>query len=291
MKRDVLNSPRLREIGKKRARGMRNKFFIGLVAFLALFLLFALASRAENINIVKVAISGNKTISPGMVEESAWKELSGNYLWVFPKTNFFFYPKSKIAKRIESDFRLLKDVEVSLLEGGILSISFTERTPAHTWCGENLPPSDVSFEDRKCYFLDESGFIFDVAPFFSGDVYFRFFGKVREEGEDPIGAAYFPEIWTNLISLRETMTEMGLKPSSILIKTDGDVEVYLDSRALPPDSQKILLKKDSNFSVVMENLSSALDTEPLKTDFKKRYSELEYLDLRFGNKVFFKFKE
>jgi len=42
---------------------------------------------------------------------------------------------------------------------------------------------------------------------------------------------------------------------------------------------------------IKENLDTALNTEPLKSDFKKKYSSLEYIDLRFGNKVYSKFSK
>jgi hypothetical protein len=291
-KRDVLNSPRLREINRKRTRVLRNKFFIGFLTFAFLFSIFAIASRAEsiNINIKSIEVSGNKTISAGVIEEGAREVLSGHYLWVFPKTNFFLYPKSKMIEDLQNKHTLLKNIEVTLKEGGILGISFEERIPTYTWCGEDLPSSAEDFQDRSCFFMDESGYVFDEAPYFSGNVYFRFFGSIESEDGTPLGHHYFPEIWQNLNSFRITLTEMDLKPSSIYVTDEGDVEVYLASKALPPNSQKIIYKKDADLELLAENLNFALDTEPLKTDFKQKYSELEYLDLRFGNKVFFKFK-
>jgi nucleoside-diphosphate-sugar epimerase len=39
-----------------------------------------------------------------------------------------------------------------------------------------------------------------------------------------------------------------------------------------------------------ENLDAAIDTEPLKSKLKNKFSSLEYIDLRYGNKVYDKFK-
>ena len=53
---------------------------------------------------------------------------------------------------------------------------------------------------------------------------------------------------------------------------------------------EIIFKADSDFNQIIENLQSVLTTEPLQTEFKTKYSSLLYIDLRFGNKVYYKFK-
>lgn len=290
-KRDVLDSPRLREIHRKRMRGTRVKFFLGVFLFLFILAVLVFAGQAESLNIDTIEIIGNKTISAGVIEEKIREELAGKYLWLFPKTNSFIYPKSKVVDRVQKDFPLIKDVNATLKNSRTLSVSFSERTPAHIWCGGDLPAVDDSWENRECYFMDDSGYIFDEAPYFSGDVYFRFFGKVASVGENPKGKNFFPEIWPDIISFRKTLMEMDLRPSSLFMKEDGDIEIYLSSGTLPPASPKLLLKQSADFESVAENLQAALSTDPLKTDFEKKYSSLLYLDLRFGNKVFFKFTE
>ena len=40
---------------------------------------------------------------------------------------------------------------------------------------------------------------------------------------------------------------------------------------------------------VWSNIVSAIDTDPLKSKLLNNKDKLEYLDARFGNKVFFKF--
>jgi hypothetical protein len=136
-------------------------------------------------------------------------------------------------------------------------------------------------ENEPCNFMDESGYIFDTAPYFSGDVYFRFFGKV-------VDSYFSPELFGKLISLKEHLPSMGLKPISVYVKPDGDIEIYLSPSK--NNNPKILLKNTFEVEKLVENLGSALTTEPLSKDIKDRYGSLLYLDLRFGNKVYFKFE-
>src|SRR3989344_3974534 len=86
-----------------------------------------------------------------------------------------FYPKSAIRRSLASTYPRLKDIELRVKSGGALLISVTEREPLYTWCGENIPETDTA-ENQICYFLDKEGYVFDEAPYFSGDVYFKFYG-------------------------------------------------------------------------------------------------------------------
>jgi len=73
------------------------------------------------------------------------------------------------------------------------------------------------------------------------------------------------------------------------VQEDGDVKLYLSSFTSKMGPE-IIFKADSNFEKIIENLQSVLSTEPLQSDFKNKYSSLLYIDLRFGNKVYYKFK-
>jgi hypothetical protein len=51
----------------------------------------------------------------------------------------------------------------------------------------------------------------------------------------------------------------------------------------------IKINSSSDINKVWSNLVSAIDTNPLKSKLANEKNKLEYLDTRFGNKVFFKF--
>jgi hypothetical protein len=54
-------------------------------------------------------------------------------------------------------------------------------------------------------------------------------------------------------------------------------------------SSTLILAQNPDFKKVWSNLVSALDTDPLKTKMSQGKNNLMYVDLRFGNKVFYKF--
>ncbi len=108
----------------------------------------------------------------------------------------------------------------------------------------------------------------------------------------------------------------GLMESKLLIDKATSTEILFDSIAtiipkinavlfdvskisVNPDGDIILSNNEGRSSVKLNslvdmekewsNVISAIDTEPLKTLLETKKDSLEYIDVRFGNKVFYKF--
>ena len=149
-----------------------------------------------------------------------------------------------------------------------------------------MPPNGVTAE--ICYFLDKEGYIFDEAPYFSGEVYFKFYGVPEPNTENPAGSYVAKGYFDKLILFKNTLTEINLKPAVIYIQDGEDAKILLSKDKASSLAPEIIFKKDSDYQKIAENLKAALDTEPLISKFKNNYSTLQYIDLRFGNKVYFK---
>jgi hypothetical protein len=197
-----------------------------------------------------------------------------------------------------------------------LVVSLAERKAMYTWCGispdvvvQGIPGSTTSGSD-DCYFIDQDGYIFDKAPYFSGEVYFKFYGtpdapdvprldssrrgtsgglSTADSDFDPSGSFFSQQHFQQLISLRDILVGLGLKPVSLYVTNDGDIQIFLSSGSASSSGPEILLKLDADYENVAENLEAALTTAPLQSEFKNKYSSLLYIDLRFGNKVYYKF--
>ena len=84
---------------------------------------------------------------------------------------------------------------------------------------------------------------------------------------------------------------MGLRPVAIYIIENETIKIYLSNESQLSMGPEIILKSNANFQKVAENLQAALATEPLQSDFKNKYSSLLYINLQFGNKVYYKFRQ
>ena len=279
MKRNVLNSPGLLKLKRHKRRIVWNKIFLSFIALSVIFASLSYLSRLERINIKEVEISAQKTIDTEAIQKIIESQLGEKYLWLFPKTNIFFYPKNTIKNELQNEFKKLKDISFSIKNNQVLLVSLTDREAKYTWCGEN--PSD---EEEKCYFVDEGGYIFDEAPFFSGAVYFKFYGPAH------VGSYFSKENFQQLASLKDVLTAIKLKPVSLHILESGDVKIFLAASSKTSIEPYIIFKNSTDFQNVVENLETALTTEPLQSNLKNKYSSFLYIDLRFGNKVLYKFQ-
>ncbi len=279
-RRNVLTSPRLSELKKRRKRAILNRFLLLIFGIAIIFGFFVYISRLNSLNISEVQVSGNQVLDSDTIKTVTQEQLSGKYLWLFPKTNILYYPKSSIQNALQDKFKRIGSLSLSVKSDQTLQVSVKERVALYIWCGA----APVESKDSKCYFLDDSGYIFDEAPYFSGSVYFKFYG-----GDLTIGSYFLQQNFKQLIPFKDTLVSLGLKPTAIYLTDDGDMQIFLSGGTSLTSTPKIILKADADFQNVAENLQAALNTEPLKSKFKNEYSKLEYIDLRFGNKVYDKF--
>lgn len=275
------------ELKRERRRAVLNKILAAVSGLVAIFLLLAYLSRFNSLNIAGVEVSGNKIVDTEMIREAAGEQIAGKYLWLFPKTNILIYPENNIRKNLQNKFQRLKDINLSVSNDKILQVSVMERAASYIWCGTNLPSADTG--SPKCYFMDADGYIFDEAPYFSGEVYFKFYGGTSINAESPFGSYFFQKNFRQLMSFKDTLIAVGLKPVALYAAADGDLQIFLSGGKTPAAEPKILLRADADLQNAAENLQAALNTEPLLSKFKNKYSKLEYIDLRFGNKVYDKF--
>lgn len=277
-------SSHVEELKKKRRKIFKIKVAIFSSLFILLLVGLYFLSKWNEINISKIEITGNKVLDSRVLEEQIQKEINGKYLWLFPKTNFVLAPRAKIKKDLYTNFRRIENISFDLSDSKTLKVEISERRPVYTWCGETLPEPNTKPEDVVCQFMDNIGFVFDTAPYFSGDAYFRFYGPL-------VDYYYGGENFDNFILFISNLEHIGVVPVSLVVKPENEIDIYLSSSIPPPSGPKIILNNEPDLLKIYQNLEAAIKTDPLKTEFKEKYNSLLYLDLRFNNKVFYKFKD
>ncbi|MEK7662526.1 MAG: hypothetical protein AAB355_03505 [Patescibacteria group bacterium] len=239
--------------------------------------------RNENLLVDEVKISGNSSISSLEIQTLIEDNLLGDYFRILPKKSIFFYPRRGIEKSIKEKFPGVSQAAASwesLSSPRALGIHVSERSPAYIWCG-NLPAE----ENGGCFFTDNTGVVYDSVPEKEKSKFVVLYGSLS--GNVAKGAFLSEDDFLQLSSFIISASENGLLPVSLIKKIDGDAELLL-----APGGKIIFslseIAGDSDFAI--SNLESALESQSLKSAIKKNPEKLLYVDLRFGNKVFFKFK-
>ncbi|MEI6296133.1 MAG: hypothetical protein WCO84_00620 [bacterium] len=309
IKREVLASSKK----IKRKKSFRT-FSIFLCLFIFVFVLCAQLSQIERLLIKEVEVSGNKNIPSGEIFDLIKDSLNGRYIGFFPKNNFLYYSKSAMADLIVKKYLRIEKVEIRTDDFEKLKIIVVERTPHYVWCPNR---------GNSCLYLDNNGLVYDKAPNFSDGVFLRFEGKLDDsiiKLEDYFNKKIFEtdklnklvkfgeeankivsrnmegkwEVNTIVVKGREDFDyifkDENDRTWKIMIST-GDVgNNYLSANSILKDNtQKSSVTFDSILISTARNLETTLQSKAYLNISTDKNKKIEYIDLRFGNKVFYKF--
>jgi hypothetical protein len=275
---------------KVRRNKALSRFIWTLVILVVLFIGLGLLSHIPKVIIREVDVSGTKVLNGEEISQNIKEYLEGNIAIFYARGNVFLYSKNKLESFILEKFpRVYRVVEITR-DGRKLNIVLEERQAAFTWCGDIAPVYALRFEKRDCYFLDQTGFIFDTSPFFTPGVYLAFYGGIKSDVE-PIGQTLITQ---NSIMdfgrLSEVFEKLSLPIHSVVIKSDGQNEFLLNIFTTTNNYAKILFNEDIPLLEIESKIYSAVAEESFTEQFSDSDLELEYIDTRFSNRVFYKFR-
>ncbi len=254
----------------KKVKARRKRLLIACGAFLALIVAVVLVLRLESLQISEVVAEGVPSTGSSQVEEVVHEFLAGSYLWLVPKTNALFYPRSGLEEELGRQFPRLSSVATSLEGARLLRVEGVERKPFALYCTDT------------CYFLDETGFIFDASPVFSDGVYFTYTSEVSLE--NPLGRQFVPQPeFESLAAFVTRVGTLGVLPHSLEL-SDTEGTIILDTGAT------IAFSRGADTSALARALESFLESEPIKAQ-GNFWDKLSMLDMRTENKVFYSFRE
>lgn len=279
------NTPRHeRESLRTRRRKLR--------ALLALFCLFVIGaaiyglgrlSYSPKLLINNVSVAGTKDVSPKLIRAYVETGLKDGTNPILSRENIFLYPKKLIESSIEKYFSRVKEANIS--RAGLLAQAITvtveERQPFALWCRE--APDSAGAQEQECYLMDDTGFIYADALPFSDKVYMVFGGGLLAQAElvqnsSPIGETFLPKNLGGVLELIKRLRQAGFAPKRAIAENEKDFSVQFDEGF----TAYMLFNEDAN--TLVRNLQLALSSEFLRGKVDK----LEYVDLRFGNRVYYK---
>ena len=263
------------------------KTLLGIFLVALIVGILSFITHSSVLAISKVSVSGNAVLSSEEIIQIATDNLSGNYLWIFPKNNFVIYPRGEIYRELISKFQRIESIAISTQDMNILEIRIKERKPFGEWCGTD-GQIELSSGDSNCYLLDENGFIFDNAPQFSGNAYVRFYGGISG---DPIGQNFLNiKSFKQINDFAVNIHNVGLPVIAFSSSDNGDYQFYLnkDSNTKPEVVGKITFDAKQDYDKAFVDLESVLNDSKTGLMGKDGRYNFQYIDLRYGDKVFYK---
>jgi len=262
---------------KIKARRKRRRIIALSLAVLCVAVLcagFVWLANASFAQISTIEISGAQTIATSTIEQKVKAQLVGSYLYLFPKNNILFYPNRAIESVLVGSIPAIASVSVHAENFHTISVSIVERHPKAVWCGSD------PHNPQPCFLMDESGRAYGAALDFSNNVYTRYFGSLTSNAPKQYLS---PSEFRSLSALVDTVatSQKTMKLVSVFVDQNRDVYVVFDS------GFTLLFALSADGGDVYQRFTLALQSEPFKSH---ALSEFEYLDLRFGDKLYYKLK-
>ncbi len=267
---------------KIKARRKRQRIIIALLVAGGALLIFGgltWLSHAQFMRIDKVEVSGERTLNPAAVSSKVLEDIAGSYLYVFPKNNIFLYPKFKTQQHLLTQVPTIAKVSIEAKDFHTLQVTVTERARKALWCGT------VANNPTACFWLDEDGVAYAATTGLSlandaTSTYIHYFGTLV----GPSPQQYItPEQFQSLSALVDALAQNQKDTVIESVEVDQGGAV----RVLFANDFKLLFNLSSAGADVYQRFALALTSDAF---IGHTPGDFQYLDLRFGDKLYYKLK-
>lgn len=236
----------------------------------ALILLVSQLSALEATTIHTIQIEGNEALSQRELFEVARPYLRGYYFGLFTKRHILLYPRSRIEGAVSQRFPRVGYVDVDLENLTTISLTVTERKTIGHYC----------LDETTCYLIDDAGFIFAPAFRFTHDSTFMYLDE-NATTTDPIGSQFLsPPAFRALRIFVESVESQDVSIEYVRVETPNRFVLVMEKGG------DIIFDPEDGYDHLLGNLTIVLSSR----DFEDA-GAIEYVDLRFGNRIFYKAKE
>ena len=263
---------------KRRKRVMRTRLAIaGAVGLFVLAGAVVGLSWVPYIRIHAIEVTGAETLSTSIIEDFASAKLAGRNLFVFPRNSIFAYPKKEISSGLLAEYPQLSAVNVRAENFETIGIELTERHPAALWCESG----------GSCRLMDETGFVYAPDLLLDAPAFVRYAGEAtttrsytaKVEPLQYLTPQEFKSLAALVAALDANQTDATIDEADV--DQNGDVHAHFSN-----GFTLIFALKDASGDV-FERFTLALASQPF---LNKSLSDFEYLDLRFGDKLYYREK-
>ena len=276
---------------RREKRRFKKRTILRTLSILAIVGSFFSIMNNDYLAIEDITIQGQKTIIETDITTVVRTYLSEYLFAVLPRDNILILNTNEVQRRIEAAFPRIEDIDVTIEDGDTLSITIGERSAHSLWC---VHRDYESVFDEECYFSDSEGLLYARAPYFSGNVYMKFFMEPKEEAFVYVGSSVdvvdsFNDFFVFLKNIEE---QYPITIERVFFEDFDDVALELSSvRSVTYEETKpqILYNQSDSYEKIMRNVGIVLNFETFEKDFTYRPSALESIDVRFDGRVFYTF--
>lgn len=257
-------------LSQERSRSRRRKLKKGFL-FVSIVLVMAVASSgvllAPQFRVANIIIMGNKTVPSVLLERDMYSFLARETWLAHLRNNILFAPLESMEHSIRTAYPRIKRVDAARSLPATIFFSIEEREPWGIYCAPD------------CFYIDGEGVLMEAAPQMHGSLIPRIDGA--QGGDAPVLGERVMQIVRvfhadlsrrieHLLSIRFQLGEVY--EEDIFVDTNEGWRIFLDTHTDP-------VKASEDLRLVLEK------------EVGEQRTRLEYVDLRFKGRVFYKLRE
>ncbi|MFA6160049.1 MAG: FtsQ-type POTRA domain-containing protein [Parcubacteria group bacterium] len=268
---------------------LRSLFFLVTVSF-AVVLIYVLFFSSF-LEITSIEVNGNEYVTNNLILDKINPEISGKYFDIIKKNNLILIKVGKIKKDIKNEFKIIREIEIKREFPEKLIVSIIERKPQMVFCSAD-----------SCFILDENGEAYDKYSSNEENDKNNFI-TLREENSKEIrlGEIILEKKYMNYaLEIRQTLLErleIGIDNNfRITSLISGDIRVKTKDGP-PRVDERSFPRVEAGWEIYFnENIDLEKEIEMLKVVLENKIEknqrlDLEYIDLRIDNKIYYKFRD
>jgi cell division septal protein FtsQ len=218
------------------------------------------------LTISQIEISGAREERIQSIEQSAWDQANQHRFWLLSQSHLYLFDGNQFKEKLLEQYSL-NEVQIKKVVPKKLKIVITEKTPVAVW-----------IENDTYYLIDGEGWVINT-----------------------IGGP-IPDLVTIHNNGQPKLNNKRLEGQESLIKASIELKSSLDSKFAYLESDQIVTTYERNsitlvlkdgvliYFTIDEPISSQLDRLDvlIKGQLKNQLTGISYIDLRFGDKVYYK---
>jgi len=242
--------------------------FVGVTGYVLFF--------SPVLSVSAIQVSGTEALNASDVSSAVNSAIEGKYLGMFNKSNIILANSGNIKKGLTDKFRKIESVEITKRFPDKLLVRVKERESALVFCSGD-----------PCYVIDNNGRAYAPADFESNELGEQNLMILRDLRQKVIDMENI-SIDNSLLQFVADIRDRLKSDLNIEIKQEFSTPMLIsgDLRVETVDGWAIYFSKDISIDKEIEMLKTILNNSIDKT----RIADLDYVDLRLDNKVYYKLK-
>jgi cell division septal protein FtsQ len=247
---------------------MQKAIYASLI-FIALFAAVVFFLSSDSIAIKTISVEGTPSEEGLLIQSLIKNEIGKPRFGLLPQNNFLFIDQAELSSAVRNAFPEIGEVKTRFNTIGNLVIGVKTRPAAALWCAKSIK--------TDCMYIDDAGQAFKPALDAASSTLLRYRMEAVPELKSEVTTKENLEIYNKFL---KAFSAYGLKVGTVI---DYGSDVFLKLE----DGTEVRARLNDNPEAVVSRFSTVYQSVHGSSTAT---TSVEYVDVRFGNKVFLKRK-